>query len=242
MMEAIQLHAQNVETTAEVLFELLGYYGQGEATVDAQVTKFVQEHTRNHGIDVARDNEGNTLLIAAVRFQNVQAVDLLLGGDADPTVPNAKDATALHYAAASGNGQIVALLLGGSAGGEQAAFVGMRDNTGHTAASYAAQNGHAALIERLGGLDVGNKKITSKKLVDLPPLPRLSQGETLSSLFSEGETKGETKKPPPPPHPGHPSNNSNHGHEAASKWRRAAWVVGVRRYNQKKNAHQQLKR
>ena len=160
MMEAIQLHAQNVETTAEVLFELLGYYGQGEATVDAQVTKFVQEHTRNHGIDVARDNEGNTLLIAAVRFQNVQAVDLLLGGDADPTLPNAKDATALHYAAASGNGQIVALLLGGGAGGEQAAFVGMRDNTGHTAASYAAQNGHAALIERLGGLDVGNKKIT----------------------------------------------------------------------------------
>jgi hypothetical protein len=82
----------------------------------------------------------------------------------------------------------------------------------------------------------------SKKLVDLPPLPRLSQGETLSSLFGEGETKGETKKPPPPPHPGHPSNNSNHGHEAASKWRRAAWVVGVRRYNQKKNANQQLKR
>ena len=77
--------------------------------------------------------------------------------------------------------------------------------------------------------------------MDLPPLPRLSQGETLSSLFSEGETKGETKKPPPPPHPGHPSNNSNHGHEAASKWRRAAWVVGVRRYNQKKNANQQLK-
>jgi ankyrin repeat protein len=170
MMEAIQLHAQNVETTAEVLFELLGYYGQGEATVDAQVTKFVQEHTRNHGIDVARDNEGNTLLIAAVRFQNVQAVDLLLGGDADPTLPNANPATALHYAAASGNGQIVALLLGGGAGGgagggggagsEQAAFVGMRDITGHTAASYAAQNGHAALIEQLGGLDVGNKKIT----------------------------------------------------------------------------------
>ena len=167
MMEAIQLHAQNVETTAEVLFELLGYYGQGETTVDAQVTKYVQEHTSNHGIDVARDNEGNTLLIAAARFQNVKAVGLLLGGDADPTVANAKAATALHYAAASGNGEIVQLLLGRggrgeSSGGasEKAAFVGMRDNTGHTAASYAAQNGHAALIEQLGGLDVGNKKIT----------------------------------------------------------------------------------
>ena len=56
--------------------------------------------------------EGNTLLIAAVRYKNVEATRLLLNvGHSEPSCHNKKGNTALHYAAASGNVQIVNLLL-----------------------------------------------------------------------------------------------------------------------------------
>ena len=238
MMQAIQLQAQTVEMTTEVLFEMLGYYGEGEKLVDQKIEAFIQEHTGGKGgggIDVPRDAHGNTLLVAAVRFQNTKAVQLLLDkGGADPTSSNHNGQTALHYAGASGNLPIVNMLIHEMSLNEQREqqFVQAQDVNGHTAASYAASNGHLPLVEVLGGLVVGQgtthaHRVEKRNPTTLPPMPRNSQ------LPFGGESKS-GQPPPPPPGPA-PSTSS------ISKWRRAAWVQGVRRYNQKRNANQQLK-
>ena len=53
-----------------------------------------------------RDEDGNTMLIAAVRYSNLGAVKLILNvGEADVTLSNSKGATALHYAAAAGGSE-----------------------------------------------------------------------------------------------------------------------------------------
>ena len=60
MMQAIHLQQEAVEMTAELLFDMLGYYGaEGEHNVfDEQIQTFMSEHSSNHGIDVPRDTEG----------------------------------------------------------------------------------------------------------------------------------------------------------------------------------------
>ena len=60
MMQAIHLQQEAVEMTAELLFDMLGYYGaEGEHNVfDEQIQTFMSEHSSNHGIDVPRDEQG----------------------------------------------------------------------------------------------------------------------------------------------------------------------------------------
>jgi ankyrin repeat protein len=250
MMQAVQLHQEAVEVTAEVLFDLLGYFGCGEGSVDKQINKYVREHSTNHGIDVPRDNEGNTLLISAVRYKNLGASRLILSlGNADPGITNNIGATALHFAACAGEKSLVEILLKRLKKNKSTMqqLLSVRDQHGMTAASYAANNGHMELVDILGGLgSAGSKnngkdqKITKSSLeetkVSLPPLP-----SGMSTQRRQSMQKGERNTPAPPPLPGTVDDQHARNAGALAKWRAAAWIQGVRRYNQKKSANQQLK-
>merc|ERR1712166_801620 len=239
MMQAIHLQQEAVEMTAELLFDMLGYYGaQGEHNVfDEQIQTFMSEHSSNHGIDVPRDEQGNTLLIAAVRYKNVAATRLLLNvGHSEPSCHNKKGNTALHYAAASGNVQIVNLLLQKNLKTTTATnntYMQTKDQHGVTAAGYAARNGHVALIDLLGGLN-GTSSQHHETKVSLPPLPK---GITPPNI----QMNQRKSAAPPLPQSGKPGKVGSNAAKNMNKWRTAAWIQGVRRYNQKKNASQQLK-
>merc|ERR1711865_693375 len=239
MMQAIHLQQEAVEMTAELLFDMLGYYGaEGEHNVfDEQIQTFMSEHSSNHGIDVPRDFEGNTLLIAAVRYKNVAATRLLLNvGHSEPSCHNKKGNTALHYAAASGNVQIVNLLLqknlNTTTATNNTTYMQTKDQHGVTAAGYAARNGHVALIDLLGGLNGTSQHHETK--VSLPPLPK---GITPPNI----QMNQRKSAAPPLPQSGKVNKVGSNAAKNMNKWRTAAWIQGVRRYNQKKNANQQLR-
>ena len=151
MMNAINLQTSMVEMTTNMLFELIGYYGHGEEQLDQKIQLFITTQVKEHGVDVPRDAEGNTLLIAAVRFHNIGAAKYIMSiGQADPSCHNNEGATALHYAAAAGDMPMITVLL--KRHRDAVNFVGRRDARGLTAAAYAATNGHTNIVDELGGI------------------------------------------------------------------------------------------
>ena len=111
------------------------------------------------GIDInAKDKDGNTALIVAVKRVHTAIVDLLLaapGIDIDVNAEGSQpvDWTALTWAASEGNTAVVDLLL--AAGAD----VDAKTNNGATALIWAAVGGHAAMVRQLlaAGADVDAK-------------------------------------------------------------------------------------
>ena len=66
MHKLVELHSSEIDTKAQMLFELVAYFGKGEEALDAKIVKYVKEHHDDHGLDTLRDEDGNTMLIAAV--------------------------------------------------------------------------------------------------------------------------------------------------------------------------------
>ena len=222
MHKLVDLHSSEIDTTAQVLFQLVAYFGKGEEALDAKIVKYVKEHHDDHGLDTLRDEDGNTMLIAAVRYSNLGAVKLILDvGEADVTLSNSKGATALHYAAAAGNKNVVETILA-KCNGRQA-FISKQDNVGNNAAMYAMVTGNKSIVELLGGT------MEVQQRVALPPLPPGMGG-------GESKTSGGLPRTTAPLPNSQPVKTN-----ALSKWRAAAWVAGVRRYNAKRGADAMMK-
>ena len=95
----------------------------------------------------ARDDDGYTLLLWAVRWGNTRIVELLLGAGADPNVQGINEKTPLHKAAYRRDPTLLELLLGAGADPN------VRDNIGYTPLHWAATGGNTPLVEPL--LDAG---------------------------------------------------------------------------------------
>ena len=156
----VHLEEATMEAKNETVFKLLAYYGNGDASVDASVFQYIEEHTDNKGaIDIPRDDSGSTLLTAAVRVGNAPVVQVLLSHGSQLTETNQDKATCLHYAAYSGNVEIVDLILATTLrtkrgnlmkAADEPTFLQALDVRGNTAASYAAIAGHSNLAAKLG--------------------------------------------------------------------------------------------
>jgi ankyrin repeat protein len=91
----------------------------------------------------ARDDVGNTPLIAAAATGSVENVDTLLRHGADPNASNNSGDTPLFVAAQNGPSQIVQELL------EKGASVNNTNHAGKTALFVAARSGHVTIVHEL---------------------------------------------------------------------------------------------
>ena len=122
--------------TALALAAVKGYTDVAEVLLDAGADQGV------------RDAYGWTPLMRAVDRRRPEFIRLLLESPgADLTVRQEDGATALHIAAASGDLQIVRLLV--SHGADRSA----EDRNGNTATAIARSAGHADIAEYLEGTD-----------------------------------------------------------------------------------------
>ena len=113
--------------------------GKAEEALDAKIVKYVKEHHDDHGLDTLRDEDGNTMLIAAVRYSNLGAVKLILNvGEADITLSNSKGATALHSQQPL---ETKPLRMYFWQNVVHVALISKRDDAGNTAAMYALAAG-----------------------------------------------------------------------------------------------------
>ena len=142
----VHLEAATLEAKNDTIFKMLAYYGVGDVSIDESIEKYVVEH-RDDGIDLPRDEVGSTLLVAAVRTGNTKCATMLLKSGADVTLKNSEEATALHYAAFSGNRVMVDMLLRSN---DSVHFLNAKDGRGNTAAAYAVLIGKQDLAKRLG--------------------------------------------------------------------------------------------
>jgi ankyrin repeat protein len=102
---------------------------------------------------VAKDNEGNTPLHAAVALGNLEIVAMMLDArpGADLTAVDGTGRTALHWAVASGHHNIVTALIAtaGAARGRNARLLDIQDAHGGTALHYAAQLNYVQCVRAL---------------------------------------------------------------------------------------------
>jgi predicted outer membrane repeat protein len=218
----IELVHASLDKKNMTIFQLLGYFKKGDASIDQSIVQYIQEHgsygsaaddsasddsasnsSDKNGIDLPRDESGSTLLVAAVRVNNLDCVSLLLQHKADVTKVNTEHATCLHYAACAGNSDMVNIILKANVESGNAnysfdndEFVHLQDSRGNTAASYAAMNGYTEIAKKLG-LDTGGTMKPNQKI-------------TLR-------------------------NNNNSNSSALNRWRRAAWRKGMSKVQDKKN-------
>lgn len=98
----------------------------------------------------ARDVNGRTALMYAASGPFPETVELLLDKGAEVNAAGTLEGfTALMMAAAEGQAEVVRLLL------ERGADPGIQDEDGDTAASFARQNGHTAVVGLLESPDDG---------------------------------------------------------------------------------------
>lgn len=85
---------------------MLAVFGQPSSAVEALL---------NAGANVnAQDRNGNTALMVAVEYNNVEAVKLMLKAHADRGLRNKAGQTALSFASSENRGEVVHLLTGDS--------------------------------------------------------------------------------------------------------------------------------
>lgn len=103
----------------------------------------------------ARNEQGDTPLLAAVKMKNLDTVKLLLQAGANPNVSTHHGQSALHVAAFRSNEFIVRVLL------DHGAKANSRDELGHTPLDCAVHTNHfstALLLRRRGALVPENMK------------------------------------------------------------------------------------
>jgi hypothetical protein len=134
--------------TLDTLFELVPFYGDGDAGADAAFRAILLS-LKPTDIDI-RDASGNTLLVTACQYGKTDIVEQLLNRGADPSAINEAGACGLHYAAHMGMTQLARLLLqsGANASQQETAYGCMPL---HYAASVGAEEICTALVA--GGAD-----------------------------------------------------------------------------------------
>jgi ankyrin repeat protein len=110
----------------------------------------VVEFLYGKGADInAQDQDGMTALMYASRRSFNETAAFLLNNGADANVRNRKKGmTALMLASGWGNTELVQLLL------DKGANAALQDNFGATAADFARERGHSAIVELLAASPV----------------------------------------------------------------------------------------
>ncbi|CAB0037260.1 unnamed protein product [Trichogramma brassicae] len=97
----------------------------------------------------ARDKDGDTPLIRALRYSNMKAVEKLLGNGADPNLVNEKGETPLHMIDGRTSGVVVNTFLDISDALNRPVQFDARDNEGNRPLHVAAKRGNDDTIELL---------------------------------------------------------------------------------------------
>lgn len=151
-----------------------------EAASEGELAAVKKAVERGESIN-ARDRKNKTPLLCAVRCQQVEVVEYLLQGGADPNAHTiSHNDTALHQAARSGNVRIAKMLL------EAGANANVRNTSEHTPLYVAAFLGHAQVAELL--LQAG-AEVNAACFMGITPLymaARLGHEEAVQVLLEHG--------------------------------------------------------
>ena len=92
-LEEFQMDDEVAQQTADLLFDLLPYYGTGNAEAD-QI--FLATLQANDILAHSRDAHGNTLLMIACQASKQDIINLMIQKDVDVNAQNYMGVTALH--------------------------------------------------------------------------------------------------------------------------------------------------
>ena len=92
-LEQFQMDDEVAQQTADLLFDLLPYYGTGNAEAD-QI--FLATLQANDILAHSRDAHGNTLLMIACQASKQDIINLMIQKDVDVNAQNYMGVTALH--------------------------------------------------------------------------------------------------------------------------------------------------
>eukprot|EP00605_Chrysophyceae_sp_TOSAG23-4_P002291 GSChrysophyteH1.ASY1.ANO1.2537.1 assembled CDS len=147
---AALLETKAIEITSSTIFDCIGYFGIGSDSMDTSLRDFLSTFGDKSTtfVNELRDSEGNSLLIKAVKHQNLQACKFLTTMGADVTLCNNKGESALHYAASSGHVGIVTEILQ-RVPTTALAFITAKDVNGRSAADYAMFQSHRDVVDML---------------------------------------------------------------------------------------------
>jgi hypothetical protein len=142
-LDDFQMDDEVAQQTADLLFDLLPYYGTGNSEAD-QI--FLATLQANDILAHSRDAHGNTLLMIACQASKQDIINLMIQKDVDVNAQNYMGVTALHivcYDATSDSYSMCERLIQAGAGIDAA------DAEGCTPLHYAASGGHASLVALL---------------------------------------------------------------------------------------------
>jgi hypothetical protein len=142
-LEEFEMDDEVAQQTADLLFDLLPYYGTGNAEAD-QI--FLATLQANDILAHSRDAHGNTLLMIACQASKQDIINLMIEKEVDVNAQNYMGVTALHivcYDATSESYSMCERLIQAGAGIDAA------DAEGCTPLHYAASGGHASLVALL---------------------------------------------------------------------------------------------
>jgi len=107
------------------------------------VQKFVSQNSQNKEFLDLKSKQGNTALIMAVTSVHNKIFELLFDAGANPCITDGNGQNAMHWAAETGNIEIVQLLLGNKQ------LLDSKTNAGYTPLMLAAQRSHLKVCEML---------------------------------------------------------------------------------------------
>ena len=142
-LEEFEMDDEVAQQTADLLFDLLPYYGTGNAEAD-QI--FLATLQANDILAHSRDAHGNTLLMIACQASKQDIINLMIEKEVDVNAQNYMGVTALHivcYDATSESYSMCERLIQAGAG------IDATDAEGCTPLHYAASGGHASLVALL---------------------------------------------------------------------------------------------
>ena len=142
-LDEFEMDDEVAQQTADLLFDLLPYYGTGNAEAD-QI--FLATLKANDILAHSRDAHGNTLLMIACQASKQDIINLMVQKDVDVNAQNYMGVTALHivcYDATTDSYSMCERLIQAGAGIDAA------DAEGCTPLHYAASGGHASLVALL---------------------------------------------------------------------------------------------